>query len=81
MDKKLISEITRLHQLMGVKNSSLIIESVGCPFCSSIIRQVDNFVDLMRRGGIDQIEFKLKLNELTLSVAASPILIPELNSI
>jgi hypothetical protein len=64
MSKKLISEITRLHQLMGVKNSSLIIESVGCPFCSSIIKQVDNFVDLMRRGGIDQIEFKLKVNEL-----------------
>jgi hypothetical protein len=64
MDKKLISEITRLHQLMGVKNSSLIIESAGCPFCSSIIKQVDNFVDLMRRGGIDQIEFKLKVNEL-----------------
>jgi hypothetical protein len=64
MSKKLISEITRLHQLMGVKNSSLIIESVGCPFCSSIIRQVDNFVDLMRRGGMDQIEFKLKVNEL-----------------
>lgn len=64
MSKRLISEITRLHQLMGVKNSSLIIESVGCPFCSSIIKQVDNFVDLMRRGGIDQIEFKLKVNEL-----------------
>ena len=64
MSKRLISEITRLRQLMGVKNSSLIIESAGCPFCSSIIKQVDNFVDLMRRGGIDQIEFKLKVNEL-----------------
>jgi hypothetical protein len=64
MSKRLISEITRLHQLMGVKDNSLILESYGCPFCSSIIKQVDNFVDLMRRGGIDQIEFKLKVNEL-----------------
>jgi hypothetical protein len=63
MDKKLISEITRIGEMMGVKGSSLILESTLCPFCDVIMRRISDLSALATKNS-DQIEFKYKVNEL-----------------
>jgi hypothetical protein len=63
MDKKLISEITRIGEIMGVKGSSLINESIACPFCDAIMKQVSNLSALASKNS-ESIEFKYKVNEL-----------------
>jgi hypothetical protein len=63
MDKKLISEITRINDMMGVKNSPLILESIACPFCDAIMKQVSNLASLASKNS-DSIEFKFRVNEL-----------------
>jgi hypothetical protein len=63
MDKKLISEITRIGEMMGVKGPSLILESTLCPFCDVIMRRISDLSALATKNS-DQIEFKYKVNEL-----------------
>ena len=70
MDKKLISEITRIGEMMGVKNSSLINESIACPFCDVIMRRISDLSALATKNS-DSIEFKYKVNELLEKVSKS----------
>ena len=64
MDKKLISEITRIGEMMGIKNSSLITEAIViCPFCDLIMRRISDLSALATKNS-DSIEFKYKVNEL-----------------
>jgi hypothetical protein len=70
MDKKLISEITRIGEMMGVKGSSLILESTLCPFCDVIMKRISDLSALATKNS-DQIEFKYKVNELLERVSKS----------
>jgi hypothetical protein len=70
MDKKLISEITRIGEMMGVKGSSLILESTLCPFCDVIMRRISDLSALATKNS-DSIEFKYKVNELLERVSKS----------
>ena len=70
MDKKLISEITRIGEMMGVKGSSLILESTLCPFCDVIMKRISDLSALATKNS-DSIEFKYKVNELLEKVSKS----------
>ena len=63
MEKKLISEISRINEMMGVKTPSLINES-PCLFCKVAMESIQRLQNLMIKGGIDSRTYNLKLNDL-----------------
>jgi Holliday junction resolvase len=63
MSKNLISEIHRIHEIMGVKSKNLILES-SCPFCVKFLDEITNLVDLLKKGDLDLTGFTSKIDDL-----------------
>ena len=80
MEKNLISEISRINEMMGVKTPSLINES-RCLFCEVMTRSIQNLQDLAKKGGIDSRTYNLKLNDLLNKVKGNTDLTPDQRSL
>jgi uncharacterized protein YnzC (UPF0291/DUF896 family) len=63
MEKKLISEISRINKMMGVSSTSLISEG-PCIWCRLATESIQRLQNLMVKGGIDSRTYNLKINEL-----------------
>jgi hypothetical protein len=63
MDKNLISEIHRIHEMMGVKSKNLLMES-SCPFCVKFLKEIDDLIDLLKKNDLDLAGFTSKIDEL-----------------
>ena len=80
MEKNLISEISRINEMMGVKTPSLINES-RCLFCEVMTRSLQNLQDLAKKGRIDPSTYNLRLNDLLKKVKGNPNLTPDQRSL
>jgi len=63
MNKNLISEIHRIHEIMGVKSKNLILES-SCPFCVKFLKEIDDLIVLLKKGDLDLAGFTSKIDDL-----------------
>ena len=62
MKKELISEISRIHEIMGIEKP-LLLEST-CWFCKSIMDAIAELAELAKKGQISPAEYQIKINKL-----------------
>jgi len=62
MKKELISEISRIHEIMGIEKP-LLLEST-CWFCKSIMDAIAELAELAKKGKISPAEYQIKINKL-----------------
>jgi hypothetical protein len=63
MKKELLSEISRIHEMMGINPKSIILES-RCLVCDLVNKQIDTLKKLSDQSKIGNIVFNKRLNEL-----------------
>jgi hypothetical protein len=64
MKKELISEISRIHKIMGVKNATIIKESTGCPLCDVINSKIDDLARKFANKEIGYSRFQYEVDDL-----------------
>jgi len=64
MKKELISEISRIHEIMGVKNTIILNENVACPLCDVINSKIDDLARKFANKEIGYSRFQYEVDEL-----------------
>ena len=64
MEKKLILEISRIHEMMGIKNATIIKENTGCPLCDVINSKIDDLARKFANQEIGYSRFQYEVDDL-----------------